>query len=225
MIHNFQNYKNDNCVLLVCHDGKNSEYATFFNHKSSQNKSINYIDTGLENSSRDWGATPRIKAIEWLIENITIKHPSFICFWDDDNLYTNDYFAEMSKIPKLDQYDLLLVPMLHAGKFVPTETDKEESPLEDIDTSTIIYNSTHLNSILDSFKRFRENSKGMRGQDKFVFNQIINKNSNYYFLKTKPLVVYDGLRLLQMIRWRLRIPSLGLRKHKIIGKILFWLRS
>lgn len=203
---------NQNWVWVVCHDGPPSEkLISFFSNLND--KRIHFTNT--PNPSHDYGQTPRIQSIELLQNKST--NCSYFVLWDDDDLYYDYAIEQIKREIKFAQFpDLCIVPFDAGFVVVPPE--------HTIQAVTRILNACFVMKVetfLPILKKIKSSKAFERGEDLRLFDYVKQHQEIKvaFFKENNAVGLYDGLRPLTRLRWKLKIPPFNISKIPLLNKI------
>lgn len=199
----------------VIHDGPSAACEQYF--REINDSRFTFIS--LKKRKNDWGYSPRIQAL------MTLNSDQFdyCVFWDDDNFYPSDTLANIAAgLLQTNQPDFLISRIFFAGTFLPPpgKSFANLAP-SDIDTACMTVRTEVAKAIYPKITyRGKE-----RGEDVEFYQALISKPDLTGELSSyPPKIVYDGARRLQNLRWKLKIPPLGIANFPILNRIRYWLR-
>lgn len=199
----------------VIHDGPNEEYKIYFS--KCLDGRINFQQ--LDEQVGDWGYAPRLKGLK----DCDKSDKNYCLLWDDDNYYPPNVLQIFcDDLVANDFPDYLLVRIIQGGTSLPSfSATMDELGPHTIDTACLVIKTEVA---LEHFSKIGSPGKN-RGQDATLFLSLrADKKLRGIISSQKPLIVYDGARPLQNLRWRMGIPKLGVANWKIYREIRAFLR-
>lgn len=213
-IHQICRQHYQNWRLVVVHDGPNPETQAMVAQFASQDQRITYLE--LETRANDSGTTPRFQGANYLA---TQEQVDYLVFWDDDNSFRRDALAQINAdlltkgCPKM-----LLVPFWHENKLLPPQPiDLDQIHAGLIDSANpVVRAELGAKCFAQVVQQIQQHPEKAYISDFLFFAELREylPPSEILFATNLPAIgTHDGLRLIQGLRWALRIPSLRLGRY------------
>lgn len=211
VIRQVRNQTRDDWVFVFVQDGPDARCKKRFLDCAAGDPRMQYLET--DPWTNDWGATPWLQGVEWLQSGP--RPPDYIVFWDDDNYFHPRALQDMhDALEDKGRPELLLVPIRSGLTMRPVPgLTIDEYQAGDVDTANFV---VRLDVAVDA-ARSAANGVPSRGCDYVLFDAIrSNPDNRIESADIDPIGIYDGLRPLMRLRWKLRIPPLN------IGDAWWW---
>jgi len=196
--------------LVIVHDGQDAETRGLVEGFASEDRRIYFVNT--DKRYKDFGITPRLLGAKiitsWDLADYTV-------FWDDDNAFFPG--ALTSIVHFLEYYgmpEVLLVPVRYQNSTRPHPGPVEHLRVGQVDMANFVVRSPLAARVYEEvWQRVRRDGRPYI-QD-FLFLDALRRELGPGHIRQancRPLGRYDGLRILEAMRWKLGIPYLGLSR-------------
>jgi hypothetical protein len=192
------------------HDGDDRQTRDLVNSFAVREARIHFANTNQR--ANDFGITPRLLGVK-LIANCDLA--DYTIFWDDDNAFLSG--ALTSIVHSLENYgmpEVLLVPVRYQDATLPQPVPVEQLRVGQVDMANFVVRSPLAARVYEEvWQRVRRDERPYI-QD-FLFLDALRRELGPGHIRQancRPLGRYDGLRILETMRWNLRIPYLGLSR-------------
>jgi len=205
--------------LVIVHDGQDAETRGLVEGFASEDRRIYFVNT--DKRYKDFGITPRLLGAKiitsWDLADYTV-------FWDDDNAFFPG--ALTSIVHSLEYHgmpEVLLVPVRYQNSILPQPVPVEQLRVGQVDMANFVVRSPLAARVYEKVWNRVLRDERSYIQD-FWFLDVLRRElgpARIHHAKCQPLGRYDGLRIIETIRWKCRIPYLGLSRFSWFR----WLRQ
>ena len=196
--------------LVIVHDGDDRQTRDLVKGFAARDGRIHFANT--DQRANDFGITPRLLGVK-LIANGDLA--DYTVFWDDDNAFFPG--ALTSIVHSLEYYgmpEVLLVPVRYQNSTRPHPGPVEHLRVGQVDMANFVVRSPLAARVYEEvWQRVRRDGRPYI-QD-FLFLDALRRELGPGHIRQancRPLGRYDGLRILEAMRWKLGIPYLGLSR-------------
>lgn len=196
--------------LVIVHDGDDRPTRDLVKSYGAGDARIYFANT--DKRANDFGVTPRLLGVK-VIANCDLA--DYTLFWDDDNAF---FPAALTRIIQaLENYgrpEVLLVPMRYQDSTLPRPVPVEQLGVGQVDMANLVVRSPLAARVYEQVWRRVWRDGRPYIQDFWFFDALRQELGPGHICQAhcRPLGRYDGLRILETVRWKLRIPYLGLSR-------------
>ena len=196
--------------LVIVHDGVDLKTHDLVKCFTTEDGRIYFANT--DKRANDFGITPRLLGVK-LIDSCDLA--DYTVFWDDDNsFFTGALSAIVRALESSGNPDALLVPIYYQNTTLPRSLPVQQLGIGQIDMANFVVRSDLAPRLYEQVWKRVLNKERSYTQD-FLFLDVLRKElgpTRIRHANCQPIGRYDGLRIIETLRWKCGIPYLGLSR-------------